>query len=300
VEFLTDIGGNSTFQMMAIGASTTLNIDDVSVKRVNACGLMIDRTGGVEVIGGTIESAGAPVRLSSKPGVTAAVTQTTLLALSMENPGNNPYISVGLGWTGGVAGAGQNISIKNCSGSASGTLQQDHAVWLKDCYEAHLEGNMFLQPGTPVAAHWLEGTGNLGVYIDPCRMLAGLAYPWVMANGVHRTDACAHIEFNSLETTRPFNVNSQKLLTGANPSILISGAGGYYSTYFASNGATPTNLTTATGGWLNTRIRIHGPGNTTIIHGTGANAFQTRAGANIVLTALPTTWWHDGHHWYEE
>jgi len=157
----------------------------IDAKHEDLSSLRIDRTVGVQILGGAIESTGIPIQLGSKAEAVYETGHGTILAVDFENPGDgNPFLEAGYGWTGALGQGVRAWDIRACQGWPSGTLSAPSGIKLKHTTAMSFDNNHWVQPGTPTATYWLEGATNVGTVVRASRSNAGYAYPWVMANGV--------------------------------------------------------------------------------------------------------------------
>jgi hypothetical protein len=287
-------------------AGTTALLDQMYISGGNTnttCGLMIDDTQGVVIMGGAIESTGVMIRASSKTGRTAGVQSVIVHGTDFENPGNgNPYIEIGNGWNGGAGAAGGNWDIRGCDFSASGTTSTPYIIYLN-----HTNGirvgvlAALAAPGTPTAIFYLDGSDNYGFQVEAMRPLNFPSAPWVMENGAMRVDAYPWLPFNQADRNGPIRT-SARAIAGTSPTIKGSGnAGGYYRVYTIVN-SVATTMTKLTDGMIGMEIMlIASNGNTTLQQGTSADQFSLLSGADTAMTAgKPYGFWHNGTCWVQQ
>jgi hypothetical protein len=132
--------------------------------------------------------------------------------------------------------------------------------------------------------HEFDGTGNLGMVIEPHRNLFDASgVPWVRVNDTQVMAAGAQLRWEK-ETIVPGHT-LEKVISGTTATVNLSDTqGGYYRRLFAANGSA-TNMTTLTGGEEGMEIFIRAQnGNTTLVHDTAtAHAFNLSASANLTL-----------------
>lgn len=280
----------------------------ISGSQANAlCGLQLDDADTTTIIGGTIESTKTLILASSLPGRTHGCRSGTVIGLGLENPGNgNPMISFGDGWTGQAGQAASSWVFEGLKTSGSGTTTMPCVVYLKNTHSMRFgPGNYSPNGGgagtAATAIFLLEGTTNSGVEIEGGSVNAGsYNVPWVVENGVQRKDASPLTKFRQ-DTVSP-GLEGQPSRSGSSISCLIYPAqGGWYSTLYIVNNAA-TDLATLTGGVRGMTVRLIATnGNTTIKHGTGADQFHTRGGADFTMQAhLPYRFYYNGSRWFQE
>src|SRR5690606_18844631 len=134
-----------------------------------ACGVELDSTFSATFIGGSIESTGTPMRISSKPGrATQGVANLVIQNVDFENPGDgNSYIEIGKNWDGSLRRAlvGAKITIQ---GSLSGTTDVPYALYAEHTTDLHIEQMLAaMSAGTAVGRFYLAGSAHAGLVIEP-------------------------------------------------------------------------------------------------------------------------------------
>jgi hypothetical protein len=137
-------------------------------------GLRLDRTVGVQIIGGAIESTGIPIQIGSKAEAVYGCSHGTILAVDLENPGaGNPFMEAGYGWTGTLGQGVRAWDVRACQGWPSGTPSAPYGIKLKHTTAMGFDNCHWVQPGTPTATYWLEGVTNVGTVVRASRSNAG-------------------------------------------------------------------------------------------------------------------------------
>lgn len=284
------------------GTSTTWKWDHSRISSAHASsavgGLIINRTVGVTVEGGAIESCGKLIRVGHRAETVFSCVTGHIQDIDLENPGNgNPYIELGAGMSVDAFVQGWLIESIHCTGS--GTTDMDNAFAIMRGNGVEFRATHFTIPGTPDACFAITGDTR-GVVIGPHRHLATLAFPWVSITGAQVKAAGPRAEWNQEECPRGVVTrDSTPNLTGATPSILQSATmGGYYGRVTMTNvGA--TTVTSLSDGELGMEIEVFATnGNTTLTHGTGSGQFFCVGAANLTLIAnLVYRFRHSGTYW---
>lgn len=274
-----------------IGAGSTTFFWDQS--RISGgtglCGLQLDDTDQTVIIGGAIESTNTPLKASSRAGRTHGCNGAFIAGTDFENPGNgNPYIEVGNGWNGGSANAAHGWLVEGCGGSSSGTTTMPYGVYLANTFGMCFRQNQLLPIGSPTAAYYLAGTGNIATTIDIHPTSSGYTYPWIMLNGVWQSDAGPLVQWFQGRFSTPA-ANGGQTITGATPSTLLNSQGGYFGLLFPNNATatTMTSLTKATvAGVRGQQVMLQSlNANTTLQYGTSADQFKTITGSNLAMVS---------------
>ena len=261
---LFQANGSATYAQVEIDQGTTLYWQSYISGGNTGCvgGLRINRTNVALIDGGAsaIESTGTPILIQDMAQGTAPVTLLRIDGIDLENPGNgNPYISLGVGWT-GAAGGAVTQAIIHYSGSPSGTATVPEGILAANCTGVHVLPCAFgTASGLSSACNInLSGTGNAQWTVDAGS--GGLGVNHVHVNGADTGAVSA----------RPWVLDGTYTvlaygggLTGATPSV----AGG---SYFRTNNATATTVTNLLGGVDGQEIVIVGNDvNTTLGHAAG-------------------------------
>lgn len=261
-------------------------------------GLLIDSTGQVTILGGAIESTGAPIKIGSKTDTSYGCTAGLIHGIDLENPGNNPYIEFGAGLSGVFV---NSWDIRGCNGTPSGSAAVDVAVKFSNCVQISLESNNWALVGSPVATHNLNSTNNFGIQIRAHRNLVGNTYPWVIRNALHVKTAGPRGDWSSEEGSRGIaSIGSS--IGGVSASILVLATqGGHYRVISVTN-ASPVTMTALTGGEQGMRILlVANDGNTTLTHSTSvANQFNLQGNVNLNLASgKGYSFEHTGQLWLQ-
>jgi hypothetical protein len=265
------------------GANTTTTLDQVYVSGGNAntlASLLIDRSNNIIVLGGALESSGVGVMIGSK-ATTFGMNGITFVGTDFENC-NDHYVEAGYGLSGGAYVA--NLEMRNCTGFPSGATSIIYGVKLSFVSNAYFSNNSWGLVGSPVASYWCEGANPLRITIQPHGAAYGGTVPWVFSGGSQVLAATPLVEFDLQETpARPFISNLAIAPAATTIANTLNAQGGYYQRCsLTSVGA--VNVTAMTGNALATGalVFIRGDGNSTLVYGTGANAFQNKSGANLL------------------
>jgi Pectate lyase superfamily protein len=177
--------GSSSKGQIEVDNSTTFYCNQIYISgpTTTQAGLKIDRTQGVQIVGGAIESTGIPIMIASKPEAANGCTSGVILCIDLENP-NDHFIEFGYGWTGTLGQAVRGWNISNCQGWPSGAAQVSYAAKLKNTEGMTFDNNTWVQNGSPICTYQLEGSSNIGTVIRTHRACNGNAYPFVMVNGI--------------------------------------------------------------------------------------------------------------------
>lgn len=275
----------ASVEVDGVGTTWLWNHSRISDGDTTQGGLKIDRTFGVTMLGGAIESSGTPLRIGSKTETSRGCEGGIIHGVDFENPGNgNPYIDCGEGLSSSAGVV--SYDIRGCIGTPSGTTTVPYAVRMNASSALRFGCNRWAVPnGTSV--HELTSTTNTGIVVEAHRDAFGTATPWARLNGAQVKAAGPHLEWASGGVPRGFVGTSVAVRTGATPSILLFDAqGGYYSQIIMSNGGA-TTVTALTGGERGMEITIFADdANTTLTHSTStSDQFNTLAGSNLAMAS---------------
>ncbi|MDE1828216.1 MAG: hypothetical protein KGH65_03595 [Candidatus Micrarchaeota archaeon] len=259
--------------------STTILLNSIYISTgATGCqaGLKIDRSRGISIVGGAIESCGIPLMVCSKSEGTYGVNQLTLRNVDMENATDH-YIEAGYGWSGATGQGTVNMSVTNSNGSVSGSPSILYAVKLKNTDSFTGINNSWSLTASPTSVYWLEGTSNLRTSLS--QHGGSIAYPFVSVNSATRADAVPYLDWKLLGGASIFFQGASFALNSATPSI--SG-----DTLVSTNSGVATTITNVTGGIQGQLMAIYaGDANTTLKHlNTGAGQFRLKSGANTALS----------------